>query len=89
MMPQMRQLNYKETQLNALKFVGEVASQSYKTLQEENNSMGKIIESIMRTSRGSVSFTNADDTNTTTNPYINGSTYFQQSSQVQCNIMQT
>ena len=50
--------------------------------------MGNIIEAIMRTARGSVSFTHAEDTNTTVNPHINSSTYFHQSSQAERTITQ-
>ena len=43
--------------------------------------MGNRIKAIMRIVRGSVSLTHAEDTNTTSIPHINGSTYFQKSSQ--------
>ena len=42
--------------------------------------MGKIIEAIIMTARGLVSFTDAEYTNTTSKYHFNGSTYFQQSS---------
>ena len=76
--PQLQLLNSKETQLNALQLIRGEAYLSYKTLQEENGSMGKGIESIMSTARVSVSFTHAEDTNITSNPHVNDSTYFQQ-----------
>ena len=37
----------------------------------------------MRTARGSVSLKNAEETDTTKNPHINGSTYFQKPSQAE------
>ena len=43
--------------------------------------MGKIIEAIARTAIGSVSFTHAEDTNTTVDPHVNGSNYLQKYSQ--------
>ena len=48
--------------------------------------MGKIIEAIMTTEIGPLSFTYSDYTNTTINPYVNGGNYFQQISQVERDI---
>ena len=73
-MTKLQLLTSNETQLNALQFVREVKYLSYKKLQEENDRKGKRIEVIMRAARGSVSFTHAEDTNTTSNPPINSST---------------
>ena len=61
---------------------------SYQKLQEDNDRMSKRIEVIIRTARGSVSFTHAEDINTTSNPHINSSTYFQNSYQVERTITQ-
>ena len=58
-MPKLQLITSNETQLNALKFVREEKSLSYKKLQEDNDRTGKITEVIMRTARGSVSFTHA------------------------------
>ena len=88
LMPQLQLLTSKETQLNALQFVREAAYLSYKKLQEDNDRMSKRIESIMRKSRGSVSFTHAKHTNTTNNPHINSITYFHQPSQAERTITQ-
>ena len=55
-MPQLQLLTSKETQSNALQFVSEAELMSYKTLKEDNDRMGKIIEAIMSTERDSVSF---------------------------------
>ena len=74
--------------MNALQFVREAKYLSYKTLKEENDRMSKIIQSIMSTARGSVSFTHAEYTNTTNNPHINGSTYFWKYSQAEHTITQ-
>ena len=87
-MPQLQLLTSKETQLKALQFVREAASLRYKTPQGENDRTGKIFEAIIRTERGSVPFTHAEDTKTTSSPNINSSTYFQQSSQAEHNIKQ-
>ena len=51
-MPQMQLLTSRETKLNALKIVREAVSLIYKALQEENESMSKIIEATMRKARG-------------------------------------
>ena len=87
-MPKLQLLTSNETLLNALKFDRSATSLSYKTLQEENYSMGKIIEVIMKKERGSVSFTHAEDTSNSGKPNINSSTYFQQSYQVERTITQ-
>ena len=50
--PQLQPLTAKETKLNALKIVREAVSLIYKALQEENESMSKIIEATMSKSRG-------------------------------------
>ena len=50
--------------------------------------MGNRIEAIMRTAIGSVSFTHAEDTNTTVDPHVNGSNYLQKYSQSQHTITQ-
>ena len=42
----------------------------------------------MSRARGLLSFTHAEDTNTTNNPHINGSTFFQKSSQAKRTITQ-
>ena len=76
-MPKLQLITSNETQMNALKFVREAKSLSYKKIQEENDRTGKITEFIVRKARGSVSFTYAEDTNTTSNPHINSSTYSQ------------
>ena len=75
-MPKLKLLTSKETQLNALPFVREAASLSYKTLQEYNDIMIQIVEDIISTARGALSFTHAENNNTTINPHVNGSTYF-------------
>ena len=87
-MPQLQLLTSKETKLNALQFVREVASLSYKKLQAENGRTGKIVEAIMMIERGSVSFTHGEDTKTTRKIHVNGSTYFHKSSQLERTIMQ-
>ena len=87
-MPKLQLLASNKTQLNALQFVREAKSLSYKKLQEENDRTGKRIEVIMRTEIGSVSFTHAEDTNTTSNRHIKSSTYFQKSYQVERTITQ-
>ena len=75
-------LTSKETQFNALQFVRRVEP------QEDSYRMGKRIDAIMGKERGSVSFTHVDYINTTRNPHINDSTYFQQSSQADLTITQ-
>ena len=50
--------------------------------------MGNRIEAIMRTAIGSVSFTHAEDTNTTVDPHVNGSNYLQKYSHSQHTITQ-
>ena len=50
--------------------------------------MGKIIEDIMRKARGSIPFTHTYNTNTTINPHVSCSTYFQKSSQSERTITQ-
>ena len=80
-MTKLQLLTSKGKQFNALYFFSEATSLSYKTPQEDNDRMSKIIESIIRTAKVSVLFTHAEDTKITNNPHINGSIYLQQSSQ--------
>ena len=75
-MPQLQLLTSKETQSNALQFVSEAELMSYKTLKEDNDRMGKIIEAIIRKVIVSVSFTHSYGTKITRKPHENGSTYF-------------
>ena len=42
----------------------------------------------MNAARGSLEFTHSEDTNTTSNPHVNGSTYCQKSFQEECTITQ-
>ena len=71
-MPQLQLLTSNKTKLSVLQLVMEAASLSYKTIKEENDSMGKRIEAIMSTSRGSISFKHEEETNTTSNHHVNG-----------------
>ena len=85
---QLQLFTSKETQFNWIQFVREAEYLSYKTLQEENDRIGKRIEAIMITLIVSVSFTYAEDTKNTSNLYVNGITYFQKSSQEERTITQ-
>ena len=53
-MPQLKLLTSKESQLNTLQLFREAAPLIYKTLQDDNGRMGNRIESIMRIERGLV-----------------------------------